>query len=119
MDNTALQFSIALKSRPVILDGTEYTLKELTGSQRDAHFAFMGKAIKTTVGPDGKPVANVQDYKDLQTHILTLCLYDKENKPVKVEVIREWPATVITALNEAAREISGLNKDSEAEAKKE
>ena len=60
----------------------------------------------------------LSDYRDLQSGLLSLCLYDENNELVKKKVLQEYPAGVLSDLFEAAQELSALDKGIEEIAEK-
>jgi hypothetical protein len=103
-----LVFQTTLKEVPVVIDGKNYTLRELNGTQKGKYLNKMGSRI--VLNEQGK-VASFKDYSGLESTLLEQCLYDTENKLVSAKVIDEWPATVLGKLFDAAQDLSGLNEE--------
>lgn len=110
-----LNFSLERKEVPVILDGKNYKLKELTGKQRDLFLDNIGKRVNFVAGK----AAGMKNYKGLQSFLVSLCLCDENNEPVTEDTIQDYPASAQSALFKAAQELNGLNDEAEAEAKNE
>jgi len=119
-----LAFKTTLKEVPVAIDGNSYILRELDGRQKGKYLNKMGGRI--VLNAKGE-VASFKDYAGLESTLLSLCLYDSENKLVPATVMdgteeeQGWPSTMLTGLFDAAQDLSGLNEEArkkqEAEAK--
>lgn len=99
-------------------DGTvhQYFMREITGRKRAVY--LNGISNRTTRDPKtGKP-QGVKTFEGLETSLLALCMYDSAGKEIDPKVVEEWPARVVTALYDRAKELSGLDKDAEKNAKK-
>jgi protocatechuate 3,4-dioxygenase beta subunit len=110
--NAPLDFALELATLPVTVGSGIYTLTELNGKQRDTYLQNLGLRLGSTKGSDKQTVKN---FDGLQASLLTLCLTDTEGKPVTKALVQEWPAKVVSALFDAARELSGLGDDEEEE----
>lgn len=107
-----LKFALQLKELPVSItdiDGVEkaFTLRELSGIQRDRFLNEMGGRMKFNAA--GK-MSGLNNYADIQAGFLALCLYDETNSLVSVENLRKYPSSVLSDLFEAAQELSKLDK---------
>lgn len=87
-----------------------YTLRELTGRQRDEYHQATAKRMKYDA--KGSP-AGVKDFVGMQADLITLCLYDPQGRLVTPEDVSGWPATTQAALFDMAQEINGLEVDEE------
>lgn len=115
------KFQLKLKEESVeitdVKDETKiYVIRELSGAQRDSFLNDMGGRMKFTAA--GK-MQGLSDYTDLQTGFLALCLYDEVGELVALEILREYPASVLSDLFEIAQKLSGLDKGAESGAKNE
>lgn len=118
---TCKKFELKLREESVeivdVKDATKiYVIRELSGAQRDAFLNDMGGRMKFTAA--GK-MEGLSDYTDLQTGFLALCLYDETGESVALEILREYPASVLSGLFEIAQKLSGLDKGAESKAKNE
>jgi hypothetical protein len=109
-----LVLSTTVATTPVTIDGKKYTLRELTGKQRDAHLTASGKRIQFDA--TGKPV-RVNEFDNHQAELIALALFTENGESVPLATIEQWPARVQTALFNKAREISGLTTDDAAKVK--
>lgn len=116
-----LQFSLKLAelSVGIIDEGAvqkTYKLKELTGAQRDIYLSTFNLDIEVV---DGKPqIRSSEGFKTFPAvDFLAMCLYDENDKSVPEEKIALYPAHVVSELHAAALKLSGLDKESEQEAK--
>lgn len=104
------------KTIPVIIpaeeseDGTEkkWTLKELFGDERDAWIDIQQQKIK--VDPKTGQAVGVTSVKDVYPSLISRCLFDENDKPVPIEVIRKLPAECQDQLFDACQALSGLDK---------
>jgi|688.fasta_scaffold01606_28 hypothetical protein len=106
----AVRISVLRKSQPVELELSEgefvrYSIKELTGAQRDEY--FNKTASRTNRDANGE-VVSMKDYKGLYSTLLSFCLYDADSKLIPESKIQEWPDTAQKALFEIAIELNGL-----------
>lgn len=106
-------YSLALKKEVIDLDGTPYTLKEMTGAVRDQYMQEFNNRMITSA--DGK--TKITNYSGLQSKLVSFCLFDKEDKPVPEEVISKWPSSTVEALFKDSQLISGISKGEEEKAK--
>lgn len=107
----ALKFTLTLKTIPVEIDGRKYTLKELTGKQRDAYLTKNSAKMKFV---KGKP-AGLTTFDGVQTDLLTECLFDEKNQLVTAAEMANWPAHVQEQLFTEARKLSNLRQEKQAE----
>jgi hypothetical protein len=93
---------------PVTVGSQEYTLREASGG---AACRYRNALIECTrLGPEGKPT-HLKGIASIEPLLVSLCLFDSNNKRVPVQVIEGWPARVQKALFNKAQEISELNED--------
>ena len=102
-----LSFSLTLKTKSVELDDAEYTLKELTGAQRDDHMDSMRDRMDFS---EKGETPRLKSFKGLQAGFLSLCLFDSKDKAVEQDVILSWPASVQGELYKIAQDLSGMNE---------
>lgn len=105
-----LDYSIVRRSAVVHLrDETgrrTYTLRELDGHGRDAHFARLKDVRETR--PDGKII--ITSMLRLQASLVAASLYDDQGKLVPEETIAKWPARVLEKLAAQCDEINVLDE---------
>lgn len=106
-----LKLKLNLKSVPVLMDTgdgeREWTLKELTGEQRNVFLDEMKD--RTIIGADGKP-SGFKSFEGLQSGLLALCLYDENGKLIKKDVLEKMPSSAQQALFDSAQKLSGMDK---------
>lgn len=112
----ALNFELTRKEQPVTIGGSAYTLVELDGAARDKYLQDLTGRVRTT--PEGKP-AGVKNFCGLQASLVSASLVDATRKPVPASLVQSWPARVVAALYDAARELSGLEDENDDEPEKE
>jgi hypothetical protein len=105
-----MKFSLARKSETFELetaDGTvlEYSIKEMTGGQRDAYFNQVGDKTKTAA--DGS-VVGMKNFDGLYSSLLSKTVYDNTDKLVPEATLQTWPSTVQEALFKVAQALNGL-----------
>ena len=98
-------------------DGTvkEYSLHELGAEPRDDFLSDMGGRMVHDV--HGKPTNQIKRYKDIQSYLISKTLYDENGDLVTLEVLRKFPASVLSMLFKASKKLSGLDELGEKEAK--
>ena len=114
----ALEFSLARKEVPVLMQGTDgddihLTLREITGKDRDAFLNVLNSKTRIV---DGKP-SGLKNFDGIQTALLCKSLFTEAGELVTRKWVDELPASVVSTLFEKAQEISGLVDEDEDEAK--
>jgi len=100
---------------PVRIQGKNYVLREASG---DAACRYRNAVLACAqLTPEGKAVS-VRNLADVEPLLVSLCLFDEKGNPVSVNQVRKWPARVVKALYEKAKEISDLDLE-EPQNKKE
>ena len=113
-ENEVLDFSLVLATKPVFLIDeedikTEYYLRELNGTQRDAYLTFMGDKVK--YNKKGK-FCGLQNYDGLNASLLCRTLFVKSgNASVPVAQLQKMPSQVLTKLFKTAQKMSGLDME--------
>lgn len=106
MKEEALEFSLTVASAPVTLDGKPYTLRELTGAQRDQYLTT--SAARLLKNEEGKAIG-VKDFNGHQSELLCLALTDDStNTLVPQETIAGWPGSTVSKLFKKAQALSNL-----------
>jgi hypothetical protein len=85
--------------------GKNWTLRE---ASEETAVKMRGMQLSNARVVGGQLQANVDRIAESQAFLVSRCLFDDENKPVKVEVIRSWPSRVVKPLFERCKEMSGL-----------
>jgi len=111
MTDKVLNFSLTREEMPVRIGDGDYVLQELDGAERDRYLQDVGGRIR--IAKDGN-AAGVKNFKGMQAFLVSLALKkqvsgDLENVPV--DTIQGWPSKVVSGLFDAARELSGLDKE--------
>lgn len=109
-----LVFTAKLKETPVEIDGASYTLKELSGAQRDAYLDTVGERMR--YDEKGNP-KGIKTFKGMQAELICRSLTDSNGVLVKKEVVSTWPASVQDGLFKAAQNLSELGNEAVDEAK--
>lgn len=104
------EFSTVLKQHPVKVDGKLYAIRELTGAVLGQYRRSMGGEIG--VGRDGKTSLVGMHLDDVEVRLLSLCMYDEDDRVVPTPTLKGWPSTVLEGLFTIAQNLSGLDKDS-------
>lgn len=105
-----LEFNLELESVPFKVrakDGTinTYTIREMTGRERDAYLNALTPKIK--VNSAGEQIG-FRDHKGFQAGLLARCVYDSTGELVPEEVIQTWSGRMQTDLFKIAVRLSGL-----------
>lgn len=93
-----------------------YTLKEMSGLERDQWMNKMSKSFK--LGADGKSTG-IADYTGIHYILISRCLYDDTDKLISEQIISQWPASAQKILFDKCQKLNGLGEDAEEEAKKD
>ena len=101
----------------IILENKEgeekrYTLKELTGKERNKYLNKMSNRVK--IGQDGKAMG-IKNFDGFQSDLLKLSLFDESGEHVSEEDIEEFPSSTQQKLFEKAQKLSGLDTTTENE----
>lgn len=113
-----LTLSLTRRRVEVDLEGEDggvatYTLREMTGTERDQYLADMSLRTKWDKGvPKG-----LSNYKGIQSSLISRCLFDPNGRRVEDATIQKWPASVQTELFKQCQKMNGLGDDSEAGSK--
>jgi hypothetical protein len=105
-----LSFSLERAERPVTIAGEDYVLVELDGHGRDKYLTNVAGRVRVNEKGD---TTGLKNFDGMEAGLVALCLKkieDGTRKPVTLATIQSWPGRVITALFDAARDISGLEK---------
>ena len=116
-----LVFDTVFKQIEIVLKGkddesTTYYLREMTGAQREQY----NNSFKMKLTMEGKQIkASTNDNFTMPStcFMLSLCLFNTDDKLVPLKFIRELPESVVNALGDKASELSGLDKESAETAK--
>lgn len=116
-----LKFTLKLKEVAVQITDVQgrtesYVLRELNGRFRDEYLNEMGGRMKFNA--EGK-TEGLSDYSDLQSGLLSLCLYDEKGELVKKEALQDYPASVLSDLFDAAQKLNALDKGAKEKVKKD
>lgn len=105
-NNGTPEFAAVVKTKPVVIGGKPYTVRELTGKGRDAHLdRLKDRAILNTQGQ----VIGYKTYDGCQSELLSQCLFDENDELVSMETLQGWPASTIDGLHDLARDLSKLS----------
>lgn len=92
-----------------------YTLKELTGAERNAWFAMSNNRMaKGTMQGEGR---DVKSFDNMCADLLGLTLYNPEGKLLTVREINNFPSETQMELFKMSLELSALDKKGNEEAK--
>lgn len=103
LDLAEEKFRVLKKGRVV-----QYTLRELTGIQRDL---WINKAVAAGEAADGEK--KTRDFSNLQASLIAACVYDENDKPFTVDEVAEWPASTQKKLFDKCQEMNGLDDKAE------
>ena len=104
-------FRVDLKATPVDLGGQTFTIKELTGAQRDE---YLNKNLgRMRLDPITGEAKGFKDYKGLHTDLLCMCMYDAEGKVVSKKNLEQLPAATVGGLFKLANDLNALEETEE------
>ena len=105
------EFKVVLESEGV---ETPYLLREMNGKERDSHLTSIADRMKYDAKGN---VKGLKSFDGLHAALLTRTLFTEDGKPVSVDVIQDFPASVVSKLFDKSQEINALDDDSAKEAK--
>ena len=108
--NYNLDFSdLTLVEIPVKLpDGKDYTLRE--ADEEAARRYQNARFASVKLGTEGKG-SSVTGMADCESQLVSFCLFDTNDRNVKLETVRKLPYRVHNQLFETIKEISELDRD--------
>jgi len=116
MSAEVVEYSGDLEVADVSVSKTPYQLREMDA---DVHGEYMSKQVgRMQMDESGKPTG-MKDFKGLYVGLLVYCLFDAEGAAVPEEKIKKWPARTVEGLFKMAQKMNGLNKEAQADAKKD
>lgn len=109
MTDEVLRLPLICKEKSIILDGEngeekKYTLRELTGTQRNIYLNKMTKRVKIR---DGKAIG-INSFDGFQSDLLCNSLLDENGDLVLKEEIEGMPSSTQQTLFEESQKISSL-----------
>lgn len=112
MAEEVMRLALRRKEIAVILEGDDgeekqYTLKELSGKQRNQYLDKMKARVK--LGKDGQ-AESVSSFEGFQADLLVLCFYDAAGELVTAEEIESFPSSTQMDLFKMAQNLSGLDE---------
>jgi len=109
--NECLVFTLDFQEKPVTIAGEDYVLVELDGKARDSYLNNVGGRMR--VNAEGKP-SGLKNFDGLQASLVAASLrkiIDGKQIQVKATTVQSWPAKVVSALFDAAKELSALGQE--------
>ena len=104
-------FEIELRTTQVTLGDLPFTIKELTGSQRDQYLNENLQRMR--IDPATGEARGFSNYKGLHTDLLSKCLYDSGGALVTKAMLEALPASSLTGLFKLANSLNSLDEDEE------
>lgn len=102
-----MNLSIIPVEEPISIDDRRYVLKELDGEGSIIwRTARHSKYVRDSVNGE---IIDIKSEADLDSLLISLCLYDTSGHRVSLETIKTWPQRVINVLAEKSVKISQLN----------
>lgn len=101
---------LTLRQVTVKIAGVEYSLKEASGKSAGIYRNFCMSCLNT--GPNGS-TSGIKNLADAEPLLVSMCLFDAQDKPVPQQVIGKWPSRIQKALFKKAKEISELTETPE------
>lgn len=112
IDLTPLDFDdTELIELPVRIKDKTYTLREANG---EASIAYQNASAASLVWKDGK-IAGTKGAGNVESLLVSLCLFDAQGIPVPEPTIRKWPSRIQKTLFDRIKAISGLSEESDLE----
>lgn len=107
LDRDEVPVTLKTKDEPT----RECVIREMDGFQRDKYLNKQkGKINKTTQA--------VEDFEDVQTSLISLCLYDKTtNELIHSDDVRKYPSKTQIELYKICMKVNGLDWNAQEAAK--
>ncbi len=83
----------------------QYVIKEMMEVDKEAYMQRMSSRF--IENKDG--TSKIKSFVDIQSDLISKCLYDAEDKPVLVDVIRKFPVAAAAALFKACQILNALD----------
>lgn len=116
-----LTFKSRIQKRPVVIQVEDdkgkvasekkFELREMTAAQRDQYLTDLQSRFR--LNKDGVAVG-MKDFIGLQANLLSLCMFNEQGEPVSRDDVQTWPASCVTQLFKAAKEINHLADETKA-----
>ena len=115
-------FSLKLVTKPVTITDVSgvvktYTLKELTGPQREIYSSSFDVSMTMIKGKAQLGATSIKTFSPIK--FLAMCLYDDKDVQVTAEVMHEWPGKTVDGIHKMGMKLSGLDEAGQEEAKNE
>lgn len=102
-----LNFSdLSVIELPVQVGENSYTLKE---ANEATAVKWRNATMAAARFRDGN-ISGFSGIADSEPLLVSLCLFDKDGKNVPIDTVKEWPARIVKAMFENAKEISELGE---------
>jgi len=102
----SLKFTLITTAIPVILDGANYEIREMTAAARDAYMDTLSERV--VIDKDGK-AAGIKKFDGMQAELVSRCLFTKDGKAVTKDAIQGWPASTVASLFDECQTLNHLN----------
>ncbi len=105
-----LNFSdLSIIELPVQVGENSYTLRE---ANEATAVKWRNATMAAARFRDGS-ISGFSGIADSEPLLVSLCLFDKDNKNVHIDTVKEWPARIVKTMFEKAKEISELGETEE------
>lgn len=111
MKEKAHEYSTKLKSQAITIDGKTFSVREMTGTQREDWTA--GNMDRMVLGEDGKPTGALKDYRGIKMDLLVQSVRNDKGDLVTKDFIDTFPPSLMDVLHGIASEMSGVKVDDE------
>ncbi len=113
------RFSLKRRERKVILEtenGGERVcfIREMDGRNRDA---FTSRNSARFIVNDKGVIVGMKSYDGQYALLLSLCMFDEEDKLLDIKEIQTFPSSVQQELHDIAQKLNWINLDGEEKAK--
>ena len=104
-----MKFDLTPVEEEVLISDIAYTLREASGETAGKYQEKLIQFMKPNV--EGKPTTLGGGISSIEPLLVHWCLFDADNKNVKIDVIKKWPARIQKELFKKAKEMSGLDAE--------
>jgi len=116
-----MKFSLERQEIKVSIEGKDkegndetktYTLKEADGFAAIQYRNRIMEAIRPSA--EGQPTA-YKGFAEIEPLLVSLCLFNEDDKPVSISMIKGWPSRIQKALFNKVKDMSDLDETAESD----
>lgn len=109
-----MKFALDLKEQEIEIGNKPYKIKELTALEVGKWKDEQAKKVK--LDAQNRPMG-IKSHVGLESGLISLCLFDEQDRKVPIDVINTWPSSLVIPLFKACFELNGLNSEADDNSK--